>query len=89
MVDAEVAEEAGVGGAAAPALADERGAGEGGGLRGQAEEALGGEVVGVGRRVREGGMWDVEVVGLEEVADVIRIHGSSALQRLEEGDQEE
>lgn len=40
VVDAEAAEEAGVGGDAAPALADEGGAWEGGWLRREAEEDL-------------------------------------------------
>jgi hypothetical protein len=45
VVAAEAVEEAGVGGEAAPALADECRAGEGGGLRWEAEEDLAEEVV--------------------------------------------
>ena len=52
VVDAEAAEEGGVGDEAAPALADGGGAGEGGRLRGEAEEDLGEEVVVVQRRRR-------------------------------------
>ena len=50
VVDANVLEEAGVGDKAAPALADERRAGEGGGLRWEAEEDLKEQVVIVQRR---------------------------------------
>jgi hypothetical protein len=51
VVAAEAAEEAGVGSDAAPALADECRAGEGGGLRREAEEDLAEEVVVFQRRL--------------------------------------
>jgi hypothetical protein len=51
VVDAEAAGEAAVGGEAVPALADEGRAGEGRGLRREAEEDLGEEVVVVQRRL--------------------------------------
>jgi hypothetical protein len=52
VVEAEAAEESAVGEEAAPAAADEGGAGEGGRLRGEADEDLGEEVVDVQRRRR-------------------------------------
>jgi hypothetical protein len=51
VVDAEAAGEAAVGGEAMPALADEGRAGEGGGLRREAKEDLGEEVVVFQRRL--------------------------------------
>jgi hypothetical protein len=52
VVEAESVEEPRVGDEAAPALADEGDAGEGGGLRCEAEEDLGEEVVDLQRRRR-------------------------------------
>jgi hypothetical protein len=52
VVEAEATEEAGVRDEAAPALADDGGAGERGRLRGEAEKDLGEQVVVVQRRHR-------------------------------------